>query len=155
MDCACGGKRPLDIPKGGACSTKWSQESRALWRLISDRSSIYNQYINMDVELVKQLETANDGQSIHLFFDETVGVYMAFGLSAYYSTLVVTPYVLFSEALQMPVALLRKGHINALRPSTTKLEHTSSSYYLFRMRQKVGDAVYEKWMSQVIKKTEL
>ena len=23
------GKRPLDIPKGGACSTKWSQESRA------------------------------------------------------------------------------------------------------------------------------
>ena len=26
------GKRPLDIPKGGACSTKWSQESRALWR---------------------------------------------------------------------------------------------------------------------------
>ena len=26
------GKWPLDIPKGGACSTKWSQESRALWR---------------------------------------------------------------------------------------------------------------------------
>ena len=26
------GKWPLDIPKGGACSTKWSQESRTLWR---------------------------------------------------------------------------------------------------------------------------
>ena len=26
------GKRPIDIPKGGACSTKWSQENRALWR---------------------------------------------------------------------------------------------------------------------------
>jgi hypothetical protein len=109
----------------------------------------------MDLELVKQLETANDGQTIHLFFDETVGVYLAFGLSAYYSTLVVTPYVSFSKALQMPVALLRKGHVNALRQSMTKLEHTSNSYYLFRMRENVGDAGYEKWMSQVIKKTEL
>ena len=43
----------------------------------------------MDIELVKQLETANDGQTIHLFFDETVGVYLAFGLSAYYTTMVV------------------------------------------------------------------
>ena len=109
----------------------------------------------MDLELVRQLETANDGQSIHLFFDETVGVYMAFGLSAYYSTMVVTPYVSFSKALQMPVALLRRGHINALRQSMTKLEHTPNSYYLFRMRQKVGDAGYERWMSQVIEKTEL
>ena len=109
----------------------------------------------MDLELVKQLETANDGQSIHLFFDETVGVYLAFGLSAYYSTMVVTPYLSFSKALQTPVALLRKGHINALRQSMTKLEHTPSSYYLFSMRQKVGNAGYEKWMSQVIKKTEL
>lgn len=109
----------------------------------------------MDLELVRQLETANDGQSIHLFFDETVGVYMAFGLSAYYSTMVVTPYLSFSEALQMPVALLRKGHVNAVRQSMTILEHTPYSYYLFHMRQKVGDAGYERWMSQVIEKTEL
>ena len=109
----------------------------------------------MDKDLILQLETANDGQSIHLFYDETVGVYLAFGLSAYYSTMVVTPYLSFSEALQMPVALLRKGHVNAVRQSMTILEHTPYSYYLFRMRQKVGDAGYERWMSQVIEKTEL
>ena len=90
----------------------------------------------MDIELVKQLETANDGQTIHLFFDEMVGVYLAFGLSAYYTTMVVTPYVSFSEALQMPVALLRKGHINSLR-------------------QKVGTAGYERWMEQELVKTKL
>ena len=109
----------------------------------------------MDIELVKQLEGANDGQTIHLFFDETVGVYLAFGLSAYYTTMVVTPYVSFSEALQMPVALLRKGHINSLRQAMTKLEHTPQSYYRFSLRQKVGTAGYERWMKQELVKTKL
>ena len=109
----------------------------------------------MDIELIKQLEAANDGQTIHLFFDETVGVYLAFGLSAYYSTMVVTPCVSFSEALQMPVALLRKGHVNGLRQSMTKLEHTPQSYYRFRLNQKVGDAGYEKWLSRSLEKTKL
>ena len=109
----------------------------------------------MDIELVKQLEAANDGQTIHLFFDKTVGVYLAFGLSAYYSTMVVTPYVSFSEALQMPVALLRKGHINSLRQAMTKSEHTPLSYYRFSLRQKVGTAGYERWMKQELVKTKL
>ena len=61
----------------------------------------------MDIELVKQLEAANDGQTINLFFDDIVGVYLAFGLSAYYTTMVVTPYVTFSSALgaHAPVVL--------------------------------------------------
>ena len=109
----------------------------------------------MDIELVKQLETANDGQTIHLFYDETVGVYLAFGLSAYYTTMVVTPYVSFSETLQMPVALLRMGHINSLRQAMTKLEHTPQSYYRFCLRQKVGTAGYERWMKQELVKTKL
>ena len=109
----------------------------------------------MDIEMVKQLEAANDGQTIHLFFDEKVGVYLAFGLSAYYTTMVVTPYVSFSKALQMPVALLRKGHINSLRQTTKKVEHTPQAYYRFCLREKVGSAGYERWMSQVLEKTKL
>ena len=45
----------------------------------------------MDIESVKQIESANDGQTIHLFYDEVVGVYLAFGLSAYYTTMSVSP----------------------------------------------------------------
>ena len=45
----------------------------------------------MDKELIMQQEAANDGQTIHLYYDEMVGVYLAFGLSAYYTTMVVTP----------------------------------------------------------------
>ena len=109
----------------------------------------------MDIELIKQLETANDGQTIHLFYDDMIGVYLAFGLSAYYTSLVVTPYVSLSKTLQLPVALLRKGHINALRQSMTKLEHIQHSYYRFRLNQKVGNAGYEKWLSRSLEKTEL
>lgn len=109
----------------------------------------------MDLERIKQLETANDGQTIHLFYNEAFGLYAAFGLSAYYTTMVVTPYVSFSDVLQMPVALLRKGHINALRQSMTKLEHTPKSYYQFRLRQKVGNSGYENWLSRSLEKTEL
>lgn len=112
-------------------------------------------YREMDIELIKQLETANDGQTIHLFYDDMIGVYLAFGLSAYYTTLVVTPYVSLSKPLQMPVALLRKGHINSLRQSMTKLEHTPHSYYRFRLIHKVGDAGYEKWLSRSLEKTGL
>lgn len=112
-------------------------------------------YHEMDIELIKQLEAANDGQTIHLFYDDMIGVYLAFGLSAYYTTLVVTPYVSLSETLQLPVALLRKGHVNALRQSTTKLEHDPHSYYRFRLNQKVGDAGYEKWLSHSLEKTVL
>lgn len=60
----------------------------------------------MNIELIKQQVAANDGQSIHLFYDEIAGMYMAFGLSAYYSTMSVEPVISYSDALGMPVALL-------------------------------------------------
>ena len=106
----------------------------------------------MDLELVRQREAANDGQSVHLFYDETVGTYLAFGLSAYYTTMVVTPYVSFSNALQMPVALLRRNHINGLRQSLKKIEHTVKEFYRFQLRATIGEHGYEKWAQKVLNK---
>lgn len=102
----------------------------------------------MDIELVKQTESANDGQSIHLFYDETIGLYLAFGLSAYYSTMVISPYMSYSGTLNMPVALLDRTQIAILRQSVTKLEHQQKSYYRFRLRTKVGEAGYKRWMKE-------
>lgn len=110
---------------------------------------------NMDKELIKQLEAANDGQSVHLFYDDMAGLYLAFGWSAYYTTMVVNAHVSYSDALQMPVVLLRKGHVNSLRQAMTKLEHTQQSYYHFRLRSKVGNEGYDKWLKTALVKTEL
>lgn len=109
----------------------------------------------MDKETIRQLETANDGQSVHLFYDDLAGLYLAFGLSAYYTTMVVNAHVSFSDALQMPVVLLRKGHVNSLRQAMTKVEHTQHAYYHFRIRTRVGTEGYDKWMKIALAKTEL
>ena len=45
----------------------------------------------------------------------------------------------------MPVALLKRSHILSLRQTLTKVEHVLNSYYVFQMRQEIGDAGYEMW----------
>ncbi len=102
----------------------------------------------MDIDIIKQQEGANDGQTIHLFYDEIVGMYLAFGLSAYYTTMVVEPFISYSDALNMPVALLNRHQIKFLRQSVTKLEHQQKSYYRFRLRTKVGEAGYKRWLKE-------
>ena len=108
----------------------------------------------MDLELIKQQETANDGQTIHFYYDDMVGMYLAFGLSAYYSTMVVDPYLSYSDALKMPVALLDRGQINYLRQSVTKMEHRPHAYYRFRLRSKVGTAGYDRWLTDTFRDKE-
>ena len=103
----------------------------------------------MDTEMIKQLETANDGQTIHLFYDKMVGAYLVFGLSAYYSTMILSPFVSYSDALEMPVALLNRIEVKLLRQSVTKIEHQPQVYYRFRMREKVGTAGYERWQREI------
>ncbi len=109
----------------------------------------------MDKELILKQETANDGQTVFLYYDEMVGMYLAFGLSAYYVTMAANPHVAFSDALQMPVAMLRKGHVKMLRQAFDKVEHTPNCYYRFRMKANVGNQGYERWKSKVLEKTGL
>ena len=106
----------------------------------------------MDKEIIKQLEDANNGMTIHLFYDEMVGMYAAFGLSAYYTTMVTEPFMSYSEEMKMPVALLRKEHILYLRQSLTKIEHTQKQYYQFQMRTLLGGAGYERWAQNILRK---
>lgn len=103
----------------------------------------------MNIEKIKQLEAANDGQTIHLFYDDMLGVYLAYGLSAYYTTMSVDPIISYSDALGMPVALLNRGVIQYLRQSVTKVEHQPQAYYRFRLRTKVGSAGYERWRKEL------
>ena len=102
----------------------------------------------IEKSIIIEKESVNDGQTIHLFYDEMVGMYLAFGLSAYYSTMVVEPFMWYSNALNMPVALLNRSCINYLRQSVTKVEHQQKSYYRFQLRTKVGEAGYKRWMKE-------
>ncbi len=99
----------------------------------------------MDKEKITQLESVNDGQTIHLFYDEMAGLYAAFGQSAFYTTAVTEPLISYSMAVGMPVALLGRSHILYMRQSLKKVEHAQKSYYQFKMRQPIGSFGYDKW----------
>ena len=102
----------------------------------------------MEKERIVQLEAANDGQTVYLFYDDMAGVYLAYGLSAYYVTMVTDPFMSYSKAMEMPVALLKRRHILALRQSLKKVEHMQKEFYEFKMRSKVGDSGYDLWRNK-------
>ena len=106
----------------------------------------------MDKDTITLQEVGNDGRSVFLYYDAMAGVYLAFGLSAYYTTMVTDPYMSYSEDMQMPVALLRRNHINALRQSLKRVEHTEREYYRFQLRQTVGEEGYAKWAQTMLEK---
>lgn len=106
----------------------------------------------MDKNTITLQEKGNDGQSVFLYYDAMAGVYLAYGLSAYYATMVTDPYMSYSEEMQMPVALLRRNHVNDLRQGLKKVEHTMKSFYRFMLRIPVGAAGYDKWAKKVQQK---
>ena len=106
----------------------------------------------MDKNEITLREVGNDGRSVFLYYDAMAGVYLAYGLSAYYTTMVTEPYMSYSEEMQMPVALLRREHILYLRQGLTKVEHMVKEYYRFQLRSTIGEAGYEKWAQSILKK---
>ena len=106
----------------------------------------------MDKDSIRLQEKSNDGSSIYLYYDEMAGVYCAYGLSAYYTTMVTEPYMSYSESMEMPVALLRRENILYLRQSLRKIEHTMKHFYRFQTRAQIGYAGYERWAQGILKK---
>ncbi len=104
----------------------------------------------MDKKVISLNEIGNDGKSVFLYYDTMAGMYLAFGLSAYYTTLVADPFMSYSEEMQMPVALLRREHILMLRQSMIKVEHEQKRFYHFETKRHVGEAGYEKWANKIL-----
>ena len=103
----------------------------------------------MDMSKITLHEVGNDGRTIYLYYDDLAGLYLAFGLSAYYTTMVTEPYMSYSEELQMPVALLRRTHVLYLRQSLKKVEHEMKKFYRFELRQTIGEEGYGKWAQKI------
>ena len=105
-------------------------------------------YNIMDIEKIIQLESENKGDTVHMYYDEMAGLYLAFGMSAYCTTVVLNPFISYCETLQMPVALINPSHILYLRQGLTKEEYTPKSYYRFSLRQSISDFGYSKWAEE-------
>ena len=103
----------------------------------------------MDKDLITSNEVQNDGKTIHLYFDTEVGLYVAYGFSAFFASHIVDVITAFSEDLQMPVALMRKPDVTELRLSTIKHQHDYNEYYRLELKQELALNNYKRWANSV------
>ena len=94
-------------------------------------------------------EVSNDGKTIHLYFNSEVGLYVAYGFSAFFAAHIVDVITAFSEDLQMPVALMRKADVSELRMSTIKRQHDYHLYYRLELKQALPLDDYTRWVESV------
>lgn len=103
----------------------------------------------MNFEQIRQLEAANDGQTVYLYFNTDKQCYEAFGLSAYYADMAASPELSFSDELQMPMAIFSRQDVLDVRQSMTILDHRPYDFYTFRTRSLIGSAGYARWLSRL------
>ena len=99
----------------------------------------------MNKELITKNEVDNDGKTIHLYFNTEVGLYVAFGFSAFFAAHIVDVITAYSEDVHMPVALMRKSDVNELRLSTVKHVHDYHEYYRLELKQAMPLEDYHRW----------
>ncbi len=107
--------------------------------------------IMMMKDRIREMESANDEQTIHLYYDEKLGQYVAFGLSAYYTTIVSDPDAVYSDELDMPMVRLKEQEVQALRHIMIVIEHEQKAYYRLKLHNKVGRRWYHTWIDAIIK----
>lgn len=99
----------------------------------------------MDKDIITMREVQNEGKTIHLYFNTEVGLYVAYGFSAFFASHIVDVITAFSEDLQMPVALMRKPDVSELRMSCIKHEHDYHTYYNLELKKELPLDDYTRW----------
>lgn len=103
--------------------------------------------VTKDVVVLNEVE--NDGKTIHLYFSKEIGLYVAYGFSAFFAAHIVDVIASFSEDIQMPVALLKKPVVDELRLSCHKISHEHHVYYRLELKHELGLDDYARWVESV------
>jgi hypothetical protein len=104
----------------------------------------------MDRELITNNEVNNDEKTIHLYFNPEIGLYVAYGFSAFFVHHIVNDIICsFSEDLQMPVALLKRAVVEELKKNTVKQQHDHHKYYRLELRRPIRLYGYVRWGKSV------
>jgi len=103
----------------------------------------------MNKDIIIKNEVENDGKTIHLYYNPEVGLYIAYGFSAFFVSHIVEVLTVFNEAMQMPVALVCKPEVGVLRLSCTVHEHEPNTYYRLGLWQELPLADYTRWANSL------
>ena len=99
-------------------------------------------------EFISKNEIFNDGKMIHLYFNGMIGVYVAYGISAYLLCQHVQAKPSYSVEMQMPVAVLNAEHYEELVKmlALSKNEH---SYRCLVVDTPADMDAYSEWAYQL------
>lgn len=100
-------------------------------------------------ETMTRNEVENDGRTIFLYYSPELGLYVAYGFSAFFASHIVEVIESFSEALLMPVALLRKGDIEPLLLSAVSHEKDEQQNYRLELRIPIAMDDYYRWANSL------
>lgn len=103
----------------------------------------------MNIDVITMNEVDNDGQTIHLYFNTEIGLYVAFGFSAFFVSHIVPVIGSFSEELMMPVVLMRKREVEELRQSVVKHVHDYHKYYKLELKSPIALDGYQRWATSL------
>lgn len=109
--------------------------------------------LERSMEAIIWNELVNDGRSVFLYYSSEIGLYWAFGLSAYYVDHVIEPGMAYSPEIKMPAVWLNKADVCELRLSLKMKEHREKNFYRFETQRFIGRKGYDRWVARVMKKT--
>lgn len=105
----------------------------------------------MNIELITLNEVLNDGSQIFFYQEETTGIWVAWGYSAFLLHSMVGEKCLasYSELMQMPSTLI--SHSDFTRIVSSTLDATTNRTCQLQTNLKVDAEEYQKWVEELKK----
>ena len=93
-------------------------------------------------------EVNNTGDRIHLYFNGSVGLYVAYGISAFLLSKETKVTPKYSDDMQMPVVVINVGHYDQLEQRLEVLEKVEN-YRCLKATVAYDESEYSEWASQL------
>ena len=95
-------------------------------------------------EIITRNEVLNDGRTIHLYFNGLVGLYVAYGVSAFLLSRLGTVSASYSMDMQLPVVVLNATHYEELCRQVEVLRDVRN-YRCLRAMDNMDETEYAAW----------
>ena len=89
-------------------------------------------------------EVNNAGDRIHLYFNGWVGLYVAYGISAFLLSKETKVSPSYSQDMQMPVAVINSAHYDELKKELEVLKKVEN-YRCLKAKAQYNDHEYDEW----------
>ncbi len=97
----------------------------------------------MSENIIKN-EIFNDGKTIHMYFNGMIGLYVAYGISAYLLCKYAHAKASYSVEMQMPAAVINAEHYEALEEQLA-LSKTFKNYRCLVVEKAYDEEEYSEW----------